>query len=348
MEHYGIRGTVLDWFSSYLSNRLQYVYMNDTSSIMQNINIGVPQGSVLGPLLFLLYINDIQFVSKIFHAIIYADDTNLFLSGEKIDFLCNTANSELVKFSEWFASNKLKINVTKTCCMLFKPKNKQINFSDIKLFIDNCCIPLVHSTHFLGVVIDDKLTWKNHISYISNKISRVIGAISRLKKILPHNILLTFYQSLIVSHLIYCNIVWGGCSSAHVNRLFLLQKRVIRVITDSAPFSHTNPLFFKFRQLKIHDIHKLQVAIFMFSYLHNILPKFLNDCFQENNLTVPYTTRQSNHIRVPKLKYEFSRSTVIFIGPKLWNCLDPNIKNCPTLSRFKKMYINDLIKSYTP
>ena len=160
MEHYGIRGTVLDWFSSYLSNRLQYVYMNDTSSIMQNINIGVPQGSVLGPLLFLLYINDIQFVSKIFHAIIYADDTNLFLSGEKIDFLCNTANSELVKFSEWFASNKLKINVTKTCCMLFKPKNKQINFSDIKLFIDNCCIPLVHSTHFLGVVIDDKLTWK--------------------------------------------------------------------------------------------------------------------------------------------------------------------------------------------
>ena len=113
MKHYGIRGIVLDWFSSYLQDRVQYVSMNNTTSNTQTVNIGVPQGSVLGPLLFLLYINDFQFVSNELHAIIYADDTNLFLAGDNVDILCNTLNTELKKVSSWFACNKLKLNIAK-------------------------------------------------------------------------------------------------------------------------------------------------------------------------------------------------------------------------------------------
>lgn len=321
--------------------------MNGTSSDTQIVNIGVPQGSVLGPLLFLLYINDIQFVSKKLHAIIYADDTSLFLSGDDIENISNTLNAELVKVSGWFASNKLKINLAKTSCMLFKTKNKNVNVADINIYMDHCQIPMVHSTKFLGVVLDDQLSWKGHINEIACKTSKVIGAINRLKKVVPRNILLSIYQSMILPYLSYCIVVWGSCASTHLNRITVLQKRAIRMITGSAPFSHTDPLFQKVNQLKVQDIYKLQIANFMFSYLHNLVPKFLENCFRENCSVIPYSTRQSNHIQIPSFKYDFSRTTIRYSGPKLWNSLESEIKCCPSLSSFKKKYKFKLIKSYT-
>ena len=286
-------------------------------------------------------------MSKKLHAIIYADDTSLFLSGDNIENLCNALNTELKKVSGWFASNKLKINLAKTSCMLFQPKNKNINIADINIFIDNVHIPLVHSTHFLGVVLDDKLSWKDHINEIACKVSKVIGAINRLKKVLPYTILVNIYQSMIMPYLSYCNIVWGSCASTHLNRILLLQKRAMRIITGSAPLSHTDPLFQKVNQLKVQDINNLQTVNFMFSYLHNLLPMFLGDCFRENCSFVPYSTRQSNHIQIPKFKYEFSRTTIRYSGPKLWNSLESEIKNCPSLSSFKRKYKSKLITSYT-
>ena len=345
MEKYGIRGTALDWFKSYLFNRVQYVSFNGISSDYHYVNIGVPQGSVLGPLLFLLYVNDLQFVSKLLHIITFADDTNLFLSGNNVNNLCYIFNEELRSVNDWFLANKLKLNVDKTCCMLFKSKNKNIVENDVNIFINNSKIPVVHSTKFLGVIIDDKLIWKNHIDGICSKISKAIGVINRVKHILPLNILVQLYYTMIFPHLTYCNIIWGNCAISHLNRILILQKRAIRIITNSSPYSHTPPLFKKLKLLKICDIYKFQNARFMYLFRNNMLPSLFNLYFAQNKSIRIYQTRQSDNYNVPNFKYEFSRSTIKFSGPTLWNSLPEFIKTCSSLSTFLHKYKEFLINN---
>ena len=345
MQFYGVRGNVLKWFYSYLDNRVQYVSVNNISSAIKHIPVGIPQGSVLGPLLFLLYVNDIQFASNILNSIIFADDTNLFASGDNIDVLCTTVNEELKNIDAWFVANKLKLNIDKTCWMLFQPKNKNIDTSLIEICIDQHVISFVHSVKFLGVIIDEKLNWKEHIDHVSCKIAKAVGAINRIKTIVPYNVLVSLYNTMILPHISYCNIVWGNCAKTHLNRILVLQKRAIRIIFNLQPLSHTAPYFRKMNCLTIFNIHKQQIAIFMFSYCHNYLPKFLDDCFIVNRSIIKYETRQSNNLYMPNFIYEFSRSTITYAGPKIWNELSNEVKQCPSLATFKRKCKEYLLNS---
>ena len=150
---YGIRGLVLDWFRSYLSNRKQFVTIRGCNSKLESISVGVPQGSILGPLLFLLYVNDLQNVSSTLFVTQFAVDTSLFLPGDNMPSIKNNLCNELQKFEEWFQLNKLQINVKKTCYMIFKTKNKLIE-SALHLTLNGTEIKKVDSVKFLGVIID--------------------------------------------------------------------------------------------------------------------------------------------------------------------------------------------------
>ena len=174
LEHYGIRDLPLKWIKSYLSERSQYVFYNSTKSDLKPITCGVPQGSILGPLLFLLYVNDIVNVSDKLFPILFADDTNVFLQGKNINEMCNVMNIELKKLVIWLNVNKLSLNIKKTHFMIFCKPRVKLNLNT-NICINTQEIELVHKTKFLGVIIDDKLLWSDHIQYICTKISKTIG-----------------------------------------------------------------------------------------------------------------------------------------------------------------------------
>ena len=172
---YGIRGTQWNWFKNYLENIKQYVCYSDISSVTLPITHGVPQGSILGPLLVILYINDLAGVSEKLFTILFADDTTILIEGTQVNSIITSLNSELAKLTDWLKANKLSINVSKTHYMVFHRSTRKLDKEDILL--DNTIIKQVTFTKFLRIIIDDKLKWIHHISYIKNKISKGMGII---------------------------------------------------------------------------------------------------------------------------------------------------------------------------
>ena len=222
LYYYGIRNKALKLIESYLLHRKQYVEINDIKSDLLSIKTGVPQGSILGPLFFLIYINDIAQASNKFYPIIYADDTTL--SATLSTFGDNSSktdgiNSELSKIMTWLKLNRLSLNISKTKAMMFHMPQKVVEAPELKL--DGTIIEYVNEFNFLGICIDKHLTWKSHINYITNKLNKTNAILCKLKNILPQNILITIYNTLFLPYLNYGNILWN----ANFEKLYKLQKK---------------------------------------------------------------------------------------------------------------------------
>ena len=209
LEHYGIRGNALALFKNYLSNRSQYVVYNGLQSSKQRITCGVPQGSILGPLLFLIYINDLGDVSDVLFTLLFADDSNLFLSGTNPDELINKMNTELIKIVKWLEVNKLSLNLDKTHFMIFRKGKSKVTINN-DLMIKNVKIKQEQHTKFLGVILDQRLTFLNHIMLIKGKMARALGVLYKCKKSLKQNTLLTLYNAFLYPYINYCISVWGN------------------------------------------------------------------------------------------------------------------------------------------
>ena len=343
LSRYGIRGKALEWFRSYLSNRKQYVCLNGHSSELQYINCGVPQGSLLGPLLFILYINDFCRSSDILSFILFADDTNLFLSHSDPNYLVNTVNIELGKLTQWIRANKLSLNLQKTKYMLFS--NSLVSLPD-NIYFDNSPLDKVSDIKFLGVTIDDKLSWRLHVDTICKTISRNIGIINRLKTHLPSNSLFTLYSSLILPYLNYGLLAWGNACQWLLDKLLLLQKKALRIICHTAFRAHTDPLFSDNKIMKIKDLHLFQLGQLMYNYKKNALPAIFQSMFTKNLSFHNYPTRHSDEFHLPLLRTVLAQKTFIYDGPKFWNSLCENIRNAPSLSSFKKRLKTHLLQSY--
>ena len=319
LKHYGLRGVIFDWLKSYIMNRKQFVVYNETPSAMDYIRCGVPQGSILGPLLFLLYVNDLPFVSRQLNTIMFADDTNLFLQDHDLVQLQNRFNEELKKVSSWIKLNKLSLNISKTHCLLFTRK-KQSDLQ-IELKIDDTPVQLSNRTKFLGVILSDDLSWKYHVEKICQKIARGIGLLKKMRYKLCDSTLLMLYYSYIYPYLHYCNIVWGRAPKVYINRLFVLQKIIIRMIGRLGYRESTAENFKNMNILTINQLSIFNVCVFMRKIAMNVMPEVLSQKFAYRRDVHLHSTRSTCLFNLPLCKTETSKKSISFAGPYYFNQL---------------------------
>ena len=239
LELYGVQQREISWFKSYLTNRKQFFRVNGVDSEIGDIEVGVPQGSCLGPLLFLIYINDLLQAVRYSKVSMYADATSLCYQSPDLTRLNEAINSDLRKLNSWLQGNKLSLNVAKTHSMLISTKQKhrilKSQNEDLKLKIRDNELEVVNKTKYLGLQIDYSLDWKEQIKAISAKVSRAVGFLKHAKPFLPKEALQTLYTGIVEPHFPYCCSVWGCAGSTEINQLQKLQKRAARIILPFTP-----------------------------------------------------------------------------------------------------------------
>ena len=326
LSHYGIRGLAHKWFKSYLHDRSQYVSLNGKQSCTQSLKYGVPQGSILGPLLFIIYINDLPNIHNTFTFILYADDANIIIKGKtlhEIDIKFRILGDSLM---HWVKSNGLSLNIRKTHYMIFS--NKKLGTENLDLTINSIPIDSQETARFLGVLVDNKLSWKKHIAALSKKLNQNVGILIKVKGIFPLHVLKTLYHSFIQSHLNYCSLVWGhGCKSS-LNSIFVAQKKAVRVIapgyvnfwydkkTGKTP-SHTKPFFSELALPTVYTI-VLQNTLFFMQKIHTCkAPQPILNMFSVSYECIPNTCYKYFNTHSPRLKCQ--RNSIFYEGPRLFN-----------------------------
>ena len=273
-------------------------------------------GSILGPILFILYINDLPRVSTKLKFLLYADDSNILYENTDANAIIKTINMKMQKNMEWFKSNKLHININKTVAMLFHTRQKRVNIDENLIVIDGNIIPFTTNTKFLGINIDNNLTWKAHINHITTIISKGVGVLSRLSKELSYNILILIYDTILLLYLTYCCITWGFTYQTYINKIFTIKKNAIRIVTHSPFQCHSSPLFKKTSNLNIFKIIEYYASIFLFQKLNSTVP----NVFQQNRFLSysyhTYETRNNLSIRTPLFKLQFSKNRYLTMALK--------------------------------
>ena len=334
LELYGVRGLALQWLKSYLSNREFHVAIQQTFSARKTVNIGIPQGSIIGPILFIIYNNDLPMVSNKINTTLFADDTNFSLVHDDYETMVPILNCELEKISNWTISNRLTINTAKTELMLFT--NRKIPHGDGQVILNGTGVDFVDHARFLGVTVDNKINFKNHINQVVGKVSRHAGILRKIKNNLPLASRITYYNSFVLPYLTFNILHWGNTDATHLNPLITIQKNIIRTITDSDRIAHTNPLFLKLKFLKLNDLYKYQAVL-------DTRAKILAGKYK---VTHGRNTRFSQ-LALPRFhRLSRTQQSVSFNGPLLWNELPEELRKMTSLSIFKNKLKSFYLQNY--
>ena len=230
------------------------------------------------------------------------------------------------------------LNFTKTKYIIFRSKTRKIPHDIDSITINNIIIERTESINFLGIIIHESLDWKYHIVNISSKLSRSIGVLYKLKDFLPSRILIYIYNAIILPHLNYCNEIWGNSYRVHTNKIFLLQKRAIRIISNSQYISHTLPIFVQLKTLPLFYLVKFNILMFMYKFHRGILPEIFNNMFKTNDLFHTYPTRNCQNLRKPITHLTIRTHSISFTGVHEWNSVSNELKSSTTLTRFKTLF----------
>ena len=338
LEVYGIRGIVNDWFRSYLSSRRQRVKLSYAScySDFKCLSVGVPQGSVLGPILFVLYINEFSNVCPLLKTVLFADDTTVACSGSDFIDMCSQTSNHLETISAWSNSNRLMLNSDKTCAIVFSNRLRDDELLNAVLSLNSVSIDFRDEVKFLGVNLDSKLKFREHINFVCNKLSRVVGILSKVREVLSRKALISLYYSLFYPYLIYCNVLWAGTYSTHLHNIEMLQKRAIRIISGSEYLAHTTPLFYDAGILKAVDVHRLLLLLY---YFRN------REKFGQSN--VAYETRHAHAPVVPVHRLTLTEHSVSYASAREFRSLPLQLKTIDSYHRFKRAIKKHFLAQYS-
>ena len=343
---YGFEQSALNWFFSYLSNRTQTVLFNGSFSEIRTTTCGVPQGSCLGPLLFTIFTNDLPSVLDKANTVMYADDSTIYASALTNNELEIIINKELNGVAEWVKANKLVLNISKTNCMIVGSNHNIDNNPVLNIKIENITVNQVHETKLLGITVDNKLSWKKHISNMIAKMGRGISIIRRHATFMNQNILKIAIQSLILSHLDYCPAVWSNATGDMLNKLQCIQNRAARTILKCDNRTNIISMHKKLNWLLVKDrlLYSLIIVIRNVSVLKTPFDLFKNLSFSAENHK--YSTRHASvgNFLLPKARSNAIRRTVLYRGMKEWNLLHKHIKLTTNINQFKLLFKQHLSK----
>ena len=300
--------------------------VNGHVSSNNTVVCGVPQGSVLGPLLFLLYINDLFVSSNYLSFILFADDTNIFLRHKDLATLTRMINQELSHVSSWFNANKLTVHPDKSKFIIFHPRRKQINPSELNILINNTLIARVQEHKFLGIIIHENLSWKLHITSICDKVAKVIGILSKSRRYLPSVTLKTLYNSLFLPYINYCNLTGHLHMPPTLNPSIYAKRKPFEL----SPYLLQELILTLF---SLHSLYKFHVSYFVFSHFNRLLPASLSSLLHFNRDFHDYLTRSRFNLHKMSPRYQFAISSQ---APTIWNDIPLTVRGSLTTTNFKK------------
>ena len=322
ISYYGFVGISQQIIRSFLSNRKQYVSINGFDSSENTVMCGVPQGSTLGPLLFLLYINDLHLAMKKSVASHFADDTCISFSAKKIKSLETVLNYDLKIVADWLKANRLSLNVDKSKLIIFKSKRKIISDNSFSIKLNGYKLEPADQVKYLGLYLDKNLSFDYHINQLSKKLSRANGILAKLRHFTSKDTLISVYYSIFYSHILYACPVWTLTTLNNLNVISILQKKCLRIISFSPFNSHTNNLFIENKILKLDDIIKSQLMKIVFDFKNQNLPEDLSKLFTLNSEINNYCTRNVSNkgLYIPKISTtSFGTNSLKYSAPTIWN-----------------------------
>ena len=337
LHHYGIRGIPLQLIESYLTDREQCVQVNNSTSDFDKISHGVPQGSILGPLFFLRYINDIANSSSLLSFYLFADDTTIFLADKCIKRLEENLNRELAKVSQWLIANKLSLNVKKSNSLLFRTKNEPSSIK-INLVLNGSPIEEKCKAKYLGVILDHKLTYEHHIKQIRSKLIKGNAILAKVRHYIPTNLLTNTYNAHIQPHIDYGYILWGYAAKVHTESIFSQQKKSIRMMNFvKSKRESTQPLFKEKKILPLDRNLLLNSGKTLWKAANSMLCPSLDHLFNMRD--------NSQTFHTPFKRLDVSQGSITYAGTKAWNQIPLAIRSSPSLNSFKIKYKEHLLST---
>ena len=334
LQSLGFSDSAVTWFMAYLTNRTQSVYVNSIVSDPQSIQFGVPQGSILGPLLFITYINDLPSVVQNCDIQLYADDTLLFFSSNSIAEIESCLSVDLSSIISWLDSNLLFLNYSQTKIMLVGTHQRLARVTSFCVTACNKTFSRVYQFKYLGVMLDPSLSWNDHIDHISSKISSRLGMLRKARKVIPREACITLYDSMILPLFDYCSAVWDGCGKTNRDYLDKLQRRAVSIIEGRKVEQHEISRTLSWPSLESR--RKYQICLQIFKCLNGLAPAYLLHDFNYSRDFHAYNTRNKDLLRLPLAKTSKYQSSFRFNGAKAWNTLPPNLRKETSLPKFKK------------
>ena len=295
LTKYGVHGTSYDWFRSFLDCRKQRCFINGSLSGDRFLTCGIPQGTILGPLLFIIYINDLPNCLSNAEPRMYADDTHISFAGNYIQNINTVLNEDLARVEKWLTANKLTLNACKTEFMLIGSRQRLSTFHNPpSLMIDGAPITHVTFTKSLGVHIDQTLSWNVHVENLCKKIASGIGALKRVRSFVPHETLRSIFMSLVQPHFDYCNSVWGCCGKTQASKLQKLQNRAARILTYSNYDANADNLIKKLGWINLDSQRSIHKAVMVYKSLNGLTPDYLSSKFVDRSSVSNYSLNKGH------------------------------------------------------